>query len=634
MQRIFTYPKGFISRLLLPVVLVLITTMMISAQALHVIDVRNAEFIPDELTVMAGDTVEWRNTQGLHNVNGLQTVFPDNPESFGNEEGMDWTYQYIFNTAGTYDYQCDTHIELNMFGKITVIQDEKYMLTVEFSGMNPHAGQDLQLAVINGETGMELARVHTVAQPTFSVEVPELPPGSSYDIDFWADFNENGMYDGPPTDHAWRITLDEFSSDSVIQFVHNTTFTDIMWKDLLTLELSNMNPHVGQNLYLAVIEAEQGKEIGRVHKIVDQSFSVSVPGIEAGKNYLVDFWADFNENGMYDGPPTDHAWRINLNDVTGDTTLTFVHNTIFTDIMWKNNLTVEFSGMNPHAGQDLYLAVVDTATGKEVARTHVIAEPEFAVRIPAIEAGKSYYVDFWADFNENGMYDTPPTDHAWRLNLNSVVGDTALMFVHNTSFTDIMWKDLLTVNFNGMNPHVGQLFMLYVVDVADNMVVDSVTIDEIPSPDYSVHSASLEHGKTYHINFFADFNDNKMYDAPPTDHAWQMILENAMGDTTLTFIHNTSFTDIFPPTSAPNLQGSTLRVYPNPATDRLWIESENLISKSPVVSIFDITGRKVQVKNIHRNNRIELDVSNLLKGIYFIDVKTSTERNTIKLIKK
>jgi hypothetical protein len=104
-------------------------------------------------------------------------------------------------------------------------------------------------------------------------------------------------------------------------------------------------------------------EVGRTHAVADSVFSLSVPGIEAGKSYHVDFWADFNENGMYDTPPTDHAWRIELNDVTGDTTLTFIHNTDFTDIMWKNLLTVEFSGMNPHIGQHLYIAVKDTATG-------------------------------------------------------------------------------------------------------------------------------------------------------------------------------------------------------------------------------------------------------------------------------
>src|SRR5690606_1843 len=138
------------------------------------------------------------------------------------------------------------------------------------------------------------------------------------------------------------------------------------------------------------------------------------------------------------------------------TTLMFAHNTDFTDIMWKNQLTVEFTGMNPHVNQNIYLAVIDAGSGMEVGRTHAVADTSFALMVPGIEQGNSYHVDFWVDFNENGMYDAPPTDHAWRLELNDVMGDTTLMFAHNTDFTDVMWKSMLTIEFSGMNPHVGQ----------------------------------------------------------------------------------------------------------------------------------------------------------------------------------
>ncbi len=53
--------------------------------------------------------------------------------------------------------------------------------------------------------------------------------GGSYDIDFYADFNGNGQYDAPGTDHAWRLSYDYAGGYASIDFSHNVTFTDIAW---------------------------------------------------------------------------------------------------------------------------------------------------------------------------------------------------------------------------------------------------------------------------------------------------------------------------------------------------------------------------------------------------------------------
>ena len=56
-----------------------------------------------------------------------------------------------------------------------------------------------------------------------------------------------------------------------------------------------------------------------------------------------------------------------------------------------------------------------------------------------LQIGEDYYIDFYADHNGNGQYDAPPVDHAWRLELSNVAGDSQLDFTHNTNFTDIEW---------------------------------------------------------------------------------------------------------------------------------------------------------------------------------------------------
>ena len=168
----------------------------------------------------------------------------------------------------------------------------------------------------------------------------------------------------------------------------------------------------------------------------------------------------------------------------------------------------------------------------------------------------------------------------------------------------------------------------------DETVLDTVTIEEVTAANFSVTSYSLTAGGSYHVNFFADFNNNDMYDAPPADHAWQLVLENVSGDTTITFSHNTNFTDIFPVTSTLQTGKPALRMYPNPASDKVWIETANLSSENYTLSVFDISGKLTKVETNTWGSRIEFNVRNLNNGIYFVEIKSASDRKTMKLIKK
>ncbi|MEM9823755.1 MAG: lamin tail domain-containing protein [Bacteroidota bacterium] len=87
------------------------------------VNVSNFLFDPSNITIFVGQTVEWTNTEGNHNVNGSQTTFPTNPESFfsGPVTPAPWTFSYTFNTVGNYNYQCDQHVGLGMVGTVTVL---------------------------------------------------------------------------------------------------------------------------------------------------------------------------------------------------------------------------------------------------------------------------------------------------------------------------------------------------------------------------------------------------------------------------------------------------------------------------------------------------------------------------------
>lgn len=104
----------------------------------------------------------------------------------------------------------------------------------------------------------------------------------------------------------------------------------------IILQLSNMNPHVGQKFEARAYDKATGIEASRktLAAIPSPNFSVTFDNITSSNSYWVDFYADHNGNGSYNAPPTDHAWRLEANNVTGEVTLNFIHNTNFTDIQW------------------------------------------------------------------------------------------------------------------------------------------------------------------------------------------------------------------------------------------------------------------------------------------------------------
>jgi plastocyanin len=102
--------------------LLTVLSWCVQAQQNFAVDVQSNFYSPENLTISVGDTVTWTNLNGFHNVNGDQSVYPDNPESFsnGNASSSAWTYQYVFTIPGTYTYQCDPHAGLGMVGTVTV----------------------------------------------------------------------------------------------------------------------------------------------------------------------------------------------------------------------------------------------------------------------------------------------------------------------------------------------------------------------------------------------------------------------------------------------------------------------------------------------------------------------------------
>ena len=70
---------------------------------------------------------------------------------------------------------------------------------------------------------------------------------------------------------------------------------------------------------------------------------------------------------------------------------------------------------------------------------------------------------------------------------------------------------------------------------------------------------------------------------------------------------------------------SSISVYPNPANDRLYIETQTL-TQTLTIEIYDVYGRHQVTETPSRQDGLSIDVSNLTSGVYF--VKIATENGT------
>ena len=101
--------------------------------------------------------------------------------------------------------------------------------TLTLSGYGPHAGQKVEFKVTDLDASTSLKTSGTVATDGKLTLVIQNAVGASgrYNFDWYADLNGNGVYNAPPTDHAWRRAVNGNSSGATVNHDHDTNWTDI-----------------------------------------------------------------------------------------------------------------------------------------------------------------------------------------------------------------------------------------------------------------------------------------------------------------------------------------------------------------------------------------------------------------------
>ena len=71
-------------------------------------------------------------------------------------------------------------------------------------------------------------------------------------------------------------------------------------------------------------------------------------------------------------------------------------------------------------------------------------------------------------------------------------------------------------------------------------------------------------------------------------------------------------------------------MYPNPANQSVTIDLSQSTENLSEIVFFDIVGKKVKVTNALGENQISIDVSDLSKGVYLIEIQTENKIKTTK----
>ncbi len=130
-----------------------------------------------------------------------------------------------------------------MFSLITSCSyiQAQYILTLHCSQMDAYIGKTFNVRVTERESGWEVGRktIAPIDTEDFSLDLYVLLAPHSYNIDFYVDVNDNGAYDAPLTDHAWRRVLISPDKDTIVNFHPGKTFTDITFPDVFPYSTYN-----------------------------------------------------------------------------------------------------------------------------------------------------------------------------------------------------------------------------------------------------------------------------------------------------------------------------------------------------------------------------------------------------------
>jgi hypothetical protein len=194
-------------------------------------------------------------------------------------------------------------------------------------------------------------------------------------------------------------------------------------------------------------------------------------------------------------------------------------------------------------------------------------------------------------------------------------------------------------DFSGQGDHDLVFYTVYArdIDVLNDSLIDIISHYGYPSIDLGSGEDTLATTLPYTLDAGADYisytwngiagtrtNEAVAYGL----YKLEVIDMNSCYAVDSVFLaNNTSIGD-------PNLFDGSLRVYPNPTDNMLYIEYQAADGPNLILELFDALGRKVMVREYrHTSGIIEsVDVSDMPKGVYYLRMRQNTQQAIRKIV--
>lgn len=212
------------------------------------------------------------------------------------------------------------------------------------TGFSVHNGSQFAVAVSLADSGKVVAgkTMDALSGDTFLYTWPGLlAPGVAYNVDYYADLNNNKACDAPADDHVWRRTVGAADTGNVT-VTHDTVWTNqcpsfatLSGRKKLAFSATGFGIHEGAKIEIVVTRSSDGAAVahGGTDKQEGDTLSFAWDGLlEVGQAYTIDYYVDVNGDGHCNPPADDHVWRRDVPAVTGDVTVTTAHDSIWVDV--------------------------------------------------------------------------------------------------------------------------------------------------------------------------------------------------------------------------------------------------------------------------------------------------------------
>lgn len=146
---------------------------------------------------------------------------------------------------------------------------------------------------------------------------------------------------------------------------------------------------------------------------------------------------------------------------------------------------------------------------------------------------------------------------------------------------------------------------------------------------YSTNPCQIVENCTFENNYFNIFKDGLFgipiyYIITNENNYLKLTLTNNNGNQTIYYSQNLSVND---------QEKKRFKVYPNPVGEILTIETEKQ-NNELFITIFDFQGKRVLNDFIKNSKKYNINLSNLVSGVYILNIKKENKIYTTQILKK